>query len=136
MNDLPRFLIAALVVIRHGETILLVQQNIGKQCWGLPGGLMEPGESIEQTAVREVREETGLDIRVTRVVGLYSVPGEGALSVTFAGEVIGGTMRQVTHETAACRYFPFDHLPEHMPDYHRDRIEDFRLNLPTVLRTQ
>ncbi len=56
MNDLPRFLIAALVLIQDGETILLVQQNIGKQCWGLPGGLMEPGESIEQTAVREVRE--------------------------------------------------------------------------------
>jgi ADP-ribose pyrophosphatase YjhB (NUDIX family) len=44
-------------------------------CWALPGGTMDLGERIAETVVREVREETGLDVEVTGIVGIYSDPG-------------------------------------------------------------
>ena len=134
--DLPRFVVVALVLIRRDDSILLVRQSYDQQYWSLPGGMMEPGESIDQAAIREVREETGLDVRLTRVVGLYSKPAENALAVTFAGEVGGGTL-QAAHEVSECRYFPFDHLPEPIRDHLRGRIEDFRRDTPfAAFRTQ
>ena len=92
MTKLPRFVVVALVFISQSDSILLVKQNYGEQYWSLPGGVMEPGESIDQTAIREVKEETGLDVRLKRVVGLYSKPDEGTLAVAFEGEVIGGDL--------------------------------------------
>lgn len=53
-----------------GRILLLKRADTGG--WGLPGGIMEPGESFEQTGRREVREETGLEIRELRFLGLYS----------------------------------------------------------------
>jgi len=137
MTELPRFVVVALVFIRQGETILLVRQNYGKQYWSLPGGVMEPGESIDQTAIRETKEETGLDIRLKRVVGLYSKPDEGALAVAFEGEITGGSLKQATDEVSEIRYFPFDRLPEPVRGHLRERIEDFRRNIPyAVCRRQ
>lgn len=132
-----RFIIVALVFIRKDDSILLVKQNYGEQYWSLPGGVMEPGESIDQTAIREVKEETGLDVRLKRVVGIYSKPDEGALAVTFEGEIIGGNLKPATNEISVCGYFPFDLLPEPIREHLRERVEDFRRNVPyTVFRTQ
>src|ERR671914_266389 len=103
MEGTSRFAIAALVFLSDGESVLLVKQSYGNRYWSLPGGGVEAGESIDQAAIREVREETGLEIRIKRVVGMYVKRDEEALAVTFAGEVVGGTMQQATDETSACR---------------------------------
>ena len=137
MTKLPRFVVVALVFISQSDSILLVKQNYGEQYWSLPGGVMEPGESIDQTAIREVKEETGLDVRLKRVVGLYSKSDEGTLAVAFEGEIIGGDLQQATAETSECRYFPFDHLPQPARGHLRERIEDFQRNVPyAIFRTQ
>ncbi|MCK4470623.1 MAG: NUDIX hydrolase [Anaerolineae bacterium] len=136
MTDLSRVVVIALVFIQQGDTILLVKQDYGPQYWSLPGGVMEPGESIGQTAIREVKEETGLDVRLRRVVGLYSKPSEEALAVCFEGEVIGGTL-QADNEISECRYFPYGCLPEVAREHLPQRIEDFRGEFPhAVVRTQ
>lgn len=124
----PRHLIVVLVFIRQGDSILLVKQNYGQQYWSLPGGMVELGESLEQAAAREVYEETGLETRVTRVVGLYSKPAENALAVTFEAQVLGGELRPA-HEISACRYFPLDNLPALIRPHLRQRVEDFRRGL-------
>ncbi len=137
MNNLPRCVVVALVLIRQNDSVLLVRQKDGEQYWSLPGGVMESGESIDQAAIREVKEETGLDVRLKRVVGLYSKPLEGALAVTFEGEIIAGTLKQVTRETSDCCFFPLDQLPEPIRGHLRQRIEDLRCDVPmAVLRTQ
>jgi 8-oxo-dGTP diphosphatase len=68
---------------------------------------VEFGESIDQAAIREVREETGLEVRIKRVVGMYVKQDEGALAITFEGEIVGGSMQQTTDETSACRYWSY-----------------------------
>ncbi len=105
MTNLPCVTVVVLVFIQQGDAILLVKQNYGKQYWSLPGGVMEPGESIGDAAIREVKEETGLDVRLKRVVGLYSKPSENGLAVCLEGEVVGGTLK-ADHEITKCRYFP------------------------------
>ncbi len=76
------------VVIRgHGDTILLEKR---RDCgwWGLPGGRVEPGESLVEAAVREVREETGLTVEVTHLVGVYSSPEDRIVTYPDNGDVV------------------------------------------------
>ena len=127
--------VVALVFIAREEKILLVRQNYGPRYWSLPGGVMEPGESIDQAAIREVKEETGLDIRLKRVVGLYSKPGENGLAVCFEGEQVGGTLA-ADNEILECGYFAHDCLPEPIREHLRQRIEDYRNCADVVIRTQ
>jgi ADP-ribose pyrophosphatase YjhB (NUDIX family) len=54
----------------HGE--LLLVHKTDNDLWALPGGAMDVGESIAQTVVREVKEETGIEVEVTGVVGIYT----------------------------------------------------------------
>ena len=136
MENLPRLVVVALAFIAKDDAILLVKQNYGKRYWSLPGGVVEPGESVDQAAIREVKEETGLEIRDKRVVGLYSKPGEDALAITFEGEVVGGNLKP-SNEISDCCYFQFDHLPQPIRDHLQDRINDFRRKLSyAVFRTQ
>lgn len=60
-------------VIFRDEGVLL-QRRDDNGCWGLPGGGVEPGESVRAAVAREVREETGLDVEPVRLIGVYSDP--------------------------------------------------------------
>jgi ADP-ribose pyrophosphatase YjhB (NUDIX family) len=136
VTDLPRHVVVVLVFIRQGDHILLVRQNYGRRYWSLPGGVMELGESIDEAAIREVKEETGLDVRLTRIVGLYSKPGEEALAVTFEAEIVGGTLH-ADHEISECSFFPVDQLPQPIREHLRDRVADFSQGqLSAVVRAQ
>ena len=118
-------IVAALVLVRTAEGVLLVQQNVGPGLWGIPGGHMAPDETVEQAAIREMREETGLSVTLGRVVGFYTVPSEQAVSVVFEGTITGGELKRVTHETADCRFFAPDQLPDQFRIGHRQRVLGF-----------
>src|SRR5919202_2816381 len=66
--------VAVTAVVTNDQGELLVQKRTDNDLWGLPGGGMHLGESIGQTVVREVKEETGLDVEPTGLVGIYSDP--------------------------------------------------------------
>ena len=125
-KNLPQFAVTALVFIARGETLLLVRQGYGKRYWSLPGGSMEHGESVEQAAVREAKEETGLDVRLTRLVGVYSKLAQNALALCFEAEVVGGSIREATDEIVECRYFCPDALPAPIRDHLVERIADWQ----------
>jgi ADP-ribose pyrophosphatase YjhB (NUDIX family) len=70
----PVWLVYATALIVDEAGRILLQRRADFEAWGLPGGVMEPGESLLQALHREVREETGLSIRVERLIGLYTSP--------------------------------------------------------------
>ncbi|MDH5508486.1 MAG: NUDIX domain-containing protein [Anaerolineae bacterium] len=121
----PQFKIAALVFIEQAGKILLVKQRKAPGYWSLPGGLMEAGEDPVQAAVREVLEETGLQVAVTRLVGVYTLPGENAVAFTFVGQQTGGSLVTSTDETCDCRYFDPQALPDPVRAHLAQRAADF-----------
>ena len=92
--------------------VLLVQRGIepsyGK--WVFPGGYVDRGESLEAAAIREVKEESGLDVRLTRLLGVYSSPGHPVILIAYAGEVTGGSI-QVDEEGLDARVFAPAEIP-------------------------
>lgn len=112
-------------VIRDGHVLLTRREDV--EMWCLPGGGVEPGESIAQCAIREVREETGLDVHLTRLVGIYSRPDwnrGGNHVVVLAAEPTGGTLRPAPGEVVDLRYFAPHDLPDDLMWSHRRRIAD------------
>ena len=126
--------VSAVIFDRRGR-VLLQQRSDGGQ-WGLPGGSVEIGESVTAAVVREVREETGLTVRVARLVGVYSEPRRQVVrypdgnvwhyvNVCFACAARGGTLT-TCDETLDLRYFPLGRLPATTLVNHRIRIRDAR----------
>jgi ADP-ribose pyrophosphatase YjhB (NUDIX family) len=124
-------------VLADDERVLLVQRaDVG--LWGLPSGWVEPGETVVEAVVREVREETGLDVAVERLIGVYSDPASQVFAyplgpvvqfVTscFACRVIGGTAQADGREALDAAFcplhdLPFDLLPMH-PQWLTDALE-------------
>ncbi|MEW5873322.1 MAG: NUDIX domain-containing protein [Chloroflexota bacterium] len=120
----PR-LAASVVVMQDGKLVLARHEDF--DVWCLPGGGVEAGETLAQAARREVEEETGLQVKLTRLVGIYSEPQvflRGIHIVQFAGYASGGTLRARPGETAEVGYFASDELPEHVQFGNRLRILD------------
>lgn len=90
------------VVLRRDDRVLLALGDYGRKLWGLPGGLVEEGESAEQAAVRETREETGYDVELGGLVAV-SDPGRIVLQI-FAATIVGGVERPEPGEIAELRW--------------------------------
>ena len=122
-----------LVFNERGEVLL--QRRADNGFWGLPGGWVDVGESVEQGAAREVLEETGLTVSVKRLIGVYSDPRyhtimrypDGSVvqfvSVVFECERVSGELG-ISEESTDIGYFPVDGLPENTLLSHRIRVED------------
>lgn len=102
-------------VVEHEGCIVLIQQHFGEQMeggqWMFPGGGVWPHEGITDAVVREVKEETGLDVKLLEVLGVIrtgrQAPGEGTIDaflVTFAAQAVGGALQPLdTEEVAAIK---------------------------------
>lgn len=81
------------VLEMDGEIVLVRRANephVGR--WSFPSGFVDAGEVLEDAARREVEEETGLRIRIERLLGAYSQAGSRTIFVAYAGAVVGGTL--------------------------------------------
>jgi 8-oxo-dGTP diphosphatase len=135
-NSSPIFRIGVYALIFDDEGRILLGHRRDIDWWNLPGGGMEAGETVDEALCREVREETGLEVKVERLVGVYSKPQKHEVVLTFRCRTTGGTL-QPTEEARENRYFVPDSLPRNLLPKHRQRIEDAMLNNPgAVLRAQ
>ncbi len=125
----------ACAIIFDDSGKVLLERRSDNGFWGLPGGAVEVGESVEQAVKREVMEETALVVEVKRLVGVYSDPRQHNISsypdgnithwvtVVFECVRIDGKL-QISHESTDIRYFDVGDLPEQMLLSHELRISD------------
>jgi ADP-ribose pyrophosphatase YjhB (NUDIX family) len=112
-------------VVRDEAGRVLLVHKTDNDLWALPGGGVDPGESVSDAVVREVAEETGIDVTVGRLVGVYTNPrhvmayddGEvrQQFSLCFHATAVGGSLRG-SSETSEVEYVAInelDHLPIH-----------------------
>lgn len=115
--------LGACCVVLRGRDVLLTQRE-DFEVWCLPGGGADDGESAAEAAAREVEEETGIRVRVTRLVGLWSQPSRNGHIAVFAGAMVGGEARTSPGEVIAVDWFAVDALPEPMFWWHRTMVAE------------
>ncbi len=124
---------SAIIYDDAGEKILLTRRTDNGQ-WCLPGGAMEAGESLSEACIREVFEETGLHVRVLRLIGVYSSPHRiiqyqdgnrvQLVAHSFAVDVMGGELT-LNNEVSEFGYFTPDEIANlDLMAHHRERITD------------
>jgi 8-oxo-dGTP diphosphatase len=121
------FSIGVFVTIFDEQRRVLLCHRRDLDVWNLPGGGLERGELPVETAVRETREETGLEIAVERLVGVYAKTYKDELVFVFSGKIVGGELA-TTDEADQCLYFEVKDLPANTIPKHVARIHD-ALNL-------
>lgn len=117
------FTIGAFTVIfdKHNRVLLCHRRDLN--VWNLPGGGVESGELPTEAAVRETREETGMDIEIERLVGVYGKPYQDDIVFVFTP----------TDEADECRYFALRDFPANTIPKHVERIQDAADNHPQPL---
>ena len=121
---------AASAIVANERGDILMQRRKDNDLWALPGGVMELGESIGDTAIRETREETGVNIEIDGIVGIYSDPrhlieySDGEVrqqfNVCFRGRLIDGTLRS-SDESTDVRWVALAEL-EQLAIHHTTRL--------------
>lgn len=117
-NTIVRLHVAVLVRNSNGAILMEKRQDCG--LWGIPGGKVEPGESVCQAACREIMEETGLSIKVIRLLGIYSDPIDRILTypdniihvvdVLLEADLISGEIK-LSNESEDMRFLELENLP-------------------------
>lgn len=113
--------LAVAVLIEQDGRLLLGRRGptssaAGK--WSFPAGFVDRGERVEAAAQREVREETGLDVRLDRLLGLYSAAGDPVVLAVYAATALAGALAPAD-DLIELAFFPVDGLPE--PAFAHDR---------------
>ena len=124
-------------IIDNGKILLTKREDF--EVWCLPGGSVEDGESVAEAGMREAKEETGIDVKLTSLVGVYSRVGgmwDDVHAVLFRARSIGGELRLQPGETIEVAYFPFEDLPKEILFGHQQRIADAIADLRGVARKQ
>lgn len=122
----PLLTVDTVIFREDGAFILVKRKNKPfKGRWAIPGGFVEYGERVEEAAMREAREETGLDVRIKDIVGVYSDPHRDprghVVSIAFVAHEVGGELRALTN---ASKVKAFRRIPKKMAFDHRKILED------------
>jgi ADP-ribose pyrophosphatase YjhB (NUDIX family) len=130
-----RLSVSAVVWRDDRRSRLLLMRRSDNGHWGLPGGYVEIGESVSEGTAREVLEETGVKIRLGRLIGVYSDPERQvieypdgrrvqAVNLCFEAFAVGEGEPTTPEETLETGYFEADGLPEPFVPIHGVRVED------------
>ncbi len=110
----PKVDIRAAII--ENNKILLVQESMDNK-WAMPGGWADVGESPTEAIIRETKEESGLDVKPNKIIGVYEANRDGrplelfhAYKIVFLCEKVGGSLK-TSNETISVNYFTFDSLP-------------------------
>jgi ADP-ribose pyrophosphatase YjhB (NUDIX family) len=101
----PRLVVTTLPITDAGE-IVLIRRGIepGRGSWAQPGGFLEVDETVNQAAIRETWEETGLLVEPGEIVGLYTRLEASVVTIVFEASIIGGTARPTPEATEVAAF--------------------------------
>jgi len=115
------------VIIEVEGGIVLVRRKNPPPGWAIPGGFVDYGERVEEAAIREAREETGLSVRIHSLLGVYSDPDRDprlhTISTVFTARAQG--FPRAGDDAAEAAVFPIDQIPDEMAFDHRRILEDY-----------
>lgn len=121
---------AGVVIVKDDK--ILFQRRSDNNCWGLIGGLLELNETYEEAAIREVKEETGLDVRLTAFLGIFHnhnmVWSNGDMAHTlgayYVAEIVDGTPR-IDKESLELRFCGKEEIPDLFAEDHRAAVRAY-----------
>ena len=108
----PKIAVGTIIRVNEGKQIVLVKRAIepGYGKWVFPGGYVDRGEEVTLAAIREAREEAGLDVRLDHLVNIYSYAGRAPVIIVYAATKISGEL-VVDDEGLEAREFDLDAIP-------------------------
>lgn len=107
----PKLAVGTVIVDAQNRIVLVkraIEPGYGK--WVFPGGYVDRGEEVQRAAVREAREEAGLEIRLDRLINIYSYAGRTPVIVVYAATMIGGSLA-CDEEGLEARFFESHQIP-------------------------
>jgi mutator protein MutT len=120
------------IIVTDGERIILVKRGNEpfKGQWVFPGGFVDYGEKVEDAALRELQEETGVEAKIQTILGVYSKPDRDPrahhISVAFVAQYISGQPRGAD-DAGEAAWFEINNLsPENLAFDHGDILSDFK----------
>ena len=120
----PVFSIGVFAIILDKDGGVLLCHRRDHDLWNLPGGGLEENETPEMGIVREVREETGLDVVVEKITGVYSKKNKNEIVFSFLCRVVGGELT-LNDEADQISYFGLENIPENFSPKQLERLKDY-----------
>lgn len=123
------------VVILNEQNQVLLQKRADVRLWGIPSGHVEIGETVAEAAIREVKEETNLEVKITKLIGVYSDPDSQVftypngstvhfITTCFFAEITGGTLQCNSVESIDVKFFDAHRLPDDLLKMHPEWLND------------
>jgi ADP-ribose pyrophosphatase YjhB (NUDIX family) len=126
------------IIIEVEGGIVLIERKNPPHGWAIPGGFVDYGETVESAAVREAKEETGLDVQLTALLGVYSDPSRDprhhTISTVFVASAAGQPVAD--DDAADAGVFTEDTLPEEIAFDHREILKEYFSTQEPVPRSQ
>lgn len=127
MNPPKHIVSAAAIVINDNNELLLIKGP--RRGWEMPGGQVEEGESLSQAAIRETKEESGIDIEIIRFCGIFQNVGNSICNTLFLAKPVGGNLIK-SPESLDSGFFPIEEALEKV------EWKDFRQRIEYCLRPE
>lgn len=125
------------IIIEHDEGIVLILRRNEPRQWAIPGGFCDYGESLEEAAVREAREETGLDVELIEQFHTYSDPlrdpRQHNITTVYIAHIVGGTLK-AQDDAQETGVFSESNLPPQLAFDHNEILKDYFLYKKTGRR--
>ena len=127
-----QFTIGVFGIIFNEKMEVLLCHRTDYDLWNLPGGRLEDGEAPWGGVIREIKEETGLDAKILKLVGIYNKSDKNEIAFSFLCEVVNGSVA-VNDEADKIQYFAFNDLPKNTVPKQVERIKDVLENPDKVI---
>ncbi|MCB9798110.1 NUDIX domain-containing protein [Candidatus Nomurabacteria bacterium] len=124
MNEQTLFKVGVFAIILDDQERVLWCLRNDMELWNLPGGALEGGETPQEGVIREVHEETGLEVEVVQLTGVYTNTQHDNISFTFLCKVIGGEITK-TAETRDWKYYRNRETPANTSPAQVARVNDY-----------